>query len=232
MSVDGAIERVAAAGHPAQTEWLWTELTLLEERWDAARHPFYERWCSGALTPDALALYASEYDHLVVAVATLSKRASAKADGLLSIDLARRADDDDVRVGAFRRFAKAAGWGGGATWHYGEDPLPSTVGCACALVGVAERSLAQDLVVLSAIEAAQRRVAAVARGALRDRYGFDARATAYLEDDRDDLCPGPAWAACEELFEPEDPFALLGLADGVHRAHWALLDGVAEAARL
>jgi len=135
VSVDGAIERVVAARHPPQTEWLWTEMSLLEERWDALGHPFYERWCAGRLTPGELQLYASEYDHLVVAIAALSARASSKADGLLAID----SDDAPTtttcvsgRFGASRRWPAGVGASPGTTTR---TRSRKTLACALALAG-------------------------------------------------------------------------------------------------
>ncbi len=94
MSVDD----LALASRFAQAKWLWTELTHPRERWDAPRHPFYERWFAGELTSTDLQLYASEHHHAIVALARASCHAAALTEGMLAEELSRYADDQEHHV--------------------------------------------------------------------------------------------------------------------------------------
>jgi len=188
-----AMRDVEDERHPAATEWFWTELRLLRERWDVFSHAFYARWATEAPRPGALRDYAEEHDHLVQALATVARRAAEKADGLLGDVLAEHLITVDARVSQWREFARDTGWGAEEAWHYASDPYPETVACVSAWQGEPGRGLALDLVTLASAEPE----------------------------------PDPVVrAGLEGLLPDADPFALLGQAEAVHRAYWAVLDAL------
>src|SRR5436309_5731912 len=111
---------------PITTDWFWTEVALLRERWDVLEHPFYRRWSAGQLRPGDLQLYASEYHHAVVAIATASKRAADRAQGELADALRAHAAEEEDHIGLWMDFARGTGWCKGDGWFFGEDPYEET----------------------------------------------------------------------------------------------------------
>src|SRR5881397_3792493 len=107
---------------PITTDWFWTEVALLRERWDVLEHPFYRRWSAGQLRPGDLQLYASEYHHAVVAIADASRSAAALADGELAPRLVEHAGEELAHIDLWMRFARATGWRAGRGWFYAEEP--------------------------------------------------------------------------------------------------------------
>jgi pyrroloquinoline quinone (PQQ) biosynthesis protein C len=229
--LESLMVEVSRAGHPADFEWLWAELALLRERWDVLRHPFHRRWSEGRLTRGELQVYASEYDHVVVAVAVASRRAAELSSGLVGDALADHADEERDHVDWWRAFALGTGWCHSSAWYFGEDPFPETIACAKTIGGTLGRSLAEHLVTLYAVESAQSRVAPVALDGLVEHYGFDGGpGTEYfrLDAEREAEHATLAQAALQPLLGRDDPFVLLRQAEAVHRACWALLDGLDE----
>jgi pyrroloquinoline quinone (PQQ) biosynthesis protein C len=224
-----------APRQPVDTEWFWTELRLLGERWNALGHPFYGRWTAGRLTSRELQMYAEEYDHLVVALAAVSRNAAAKADRPTAGALDRHAHEERAHIELWRAFSTATGWGPESAWAYGSDPLPETVRCARAWLGEGSRSLAADLVSLYAIEAPQPDIARAKLDGLLSAYGFrEGPATEYfrlhIERDRDHAAV--ARAALEGMLRSVDAFQLLAQAEAVHRAYWTMLDEIERTCRL
>jgi pyrroloquinoline quinone (PQQ) biosynthesis protein C len=231
-NLEDAMNEVRTDRHPVDREWFWTELRLLRERWNVLRHPFYVRWTSGALIRRDLQIYAEEYDHLVVALAVISRHAADKASDLLADALSRHAEEERAHIELWRAFASATGWCRESYWAYASDPLPETIRCARDWVGEKSRPLGTDLVTLYVIEAPQPKIARSKLQGLLDAYGFrEGSATQYfrlhIELDRDHAAL--AQAALEGCLRSADPFALLAQADAVHRAYWAMLDGVQRA---
>jgi pyrroloquinoline quinone (PQQ) biosynthesis protein C len=217
------------AGRLRQAAWLIAEIDHRRALWDVRRHPFHERWSAGALTPPELQTYASEHHHLVLAVADVSRRAAALAEGLLRDELSRHADEREQEVELWCRFAVATGWSRACGWFYAADPLPRTESCARAWVGDEERSLAGHLVTMYALETVQAEVARPQLGALLGRYGFaDDGCTLYFSRRlRGDAGPaGLLEAAVTGLLPVTDPFTLLRQAECSYRAYWELLDGI------
>lgn len=232
---DPSIDDVAAALPASAHDWLWTELDLLAERWDVLRHPFSIRWSAGELGRRDLALYASEYDHAVVALASASRRAADRAatalDAGLAADLWAYADKAERHIALWRSFARGAGWCAGTAWCYAEDPLIETVDCARAWAGDEDRTLAEHLICLYAIELAQPRLAELELAGLRAHYGFDeGPATEYfrVRAASDGEYATLARLALRRLPKPQDPFQVLRTASTACRAHWLLLNGLSE----
>jgi pyrroloquinoline quinone (PQQ) biosynthesis protein C len=229
--LESLMVEVSRAGHPADFEWLWAELALLRERWDVLRHPFHRRWSEGRLTRGELQVYASEYDHVVVAIARASRRAAELSGGLVGEALADHADHERDHVDWWRAFAVGTGWCHSSAWYFGEDPFPETIACAKTIGGTPARSLAEHLVTLYAVESAQSRIAQVELDGLVGHYGFDGGpSTEYfrLHAGHDAEHGALAQAALQPLLGRDDPFVLLRQAEAVHRACWALLDGLDE----
>jgi pyrroloquinoline quinone (PQQ) biosynthesis protein C len=230
--LEPVLDAVETAGHAPEQQWLWTELALLGERWAPLRHPFYRAWAAGRIGARALALFASEYDHALAALALAARRAADLAETHtrpeLEARLALAAAAAEGQLELWRRFAGTAGWSGLAAWCYAEDPFPDTLACAAAWTGGAERSLAEHLVAIHAIETMQARLAeplrdglAIAPAPLAEQGFFGlgawhADAAALAEH------------TLRAIGASRDPFALLATAQTVHRAHWAMLDAICE----
>jgi hypothetical protein len=116
---------VEARLHSTPSEWLWTEFALLRERYAVRDHPYTSARRRAELSRSDLHLLATEYDHVLVAIAAALGRASGvPADAVLLAEQELR---------RWRRFASATGWQGGRAWFYGEDPFPETVALAQCL---------------------------------------------------------------------------------------------------
>jgi hypothetical protein len=113
--------------YPASSEWLWTELAVLHERYTLGNHPYVAAWRRAELSASDLQLLATEREHVVVATAAAVRRSVA-------LDAAAVALAED-EIHRWRRFAAATGWSGTRAWFYGEDPFPETVALAQCLAG-------------------------------------------------------------------------------------------------
>jgi pyrroloquinoline-quinone synthase len=82
----------------------FSRLDDIKTRWNVLEHPFYERWSTGELSAEELAVYAGEYRHAVEALARASERV---AD--LEPALAGHAREERAHVELWDRFAAAAG---------------------------------------------------------------------------------------------------------------------------
>lgn len=213
-----------------QAAWLMAEIDHRRDYWSAGRHPFYERWVAGALTAADLRTYAAEHFHVALALADVSRRAAALADGLLGQELTREAARRDGEIELWCAFARAAGWSRASGWWFAADPLPETETAVAGWVGDAERTLAAHLVTAYALETVQSDVARPAIDGLLGRYGFtESAGIAYFERRlRGDAGPaGLTEAGLTGLLPVADPFALLRRAELTYRGYWELLDGVA-----
>ncbi len=195
---------------------IWDRIENARQRWDVLRHPFYQRWTAGELTPEELAQYSGQYRHAVEAIADVSEGAAAGRP-----DLAEHAVEEREHVELWDRFVDAAG---------GEEtaaPTPETAECVREWTGGAD-TLAQ-LVTLYAIEAAQPEISRVKREGLLSSYGFtDGDGTAYfrVHENRDAEHAAQARELLAELADEADEDRLVAVAEGAYRANWRLLDGV------
>jgi pyrroloquinoline-quinone synthase len=191
---------------------LFTEIEAARQRWDVLRHPFYQRWSEGTLSREELADYAGQYRHAVVALAAASARAGDAA----------HADEEAAHVALWDDFARAVGGDVDAA------PNAHTRACAQTWEG-AERTHAEHLVALYAIESAQPAISATKRAGLLEHYGFETGPdTAYFDVhvERDVEHAADGRAELERL--APDP-ALAAHAEAVLKANWELLDGVVAA---
>jgi pyrroloquinoline-quinone synthase len=183
-------------------------------RWDVLKHPFYERWECGELTPEELSFYAGEYRHAVVA---LARAASVAGDD-------EHAREEAEHVALWDDFAAAV------EGPLDREPTPETSHCAAAW-SPSERFRA--LAVLYAIESSQPAISSTKLAGLVEHYGFaaDDPAAEYfrLHADRD---IEHARAAREALAEapPAQAAELAAVAERALEANWRLLDGVERAA--
>jgi pyrroloquinoline quinone (PQQ) biosynthesis protein C len=113
--------------HPASSEWLWSELAVLRERYALGDHPYVVAWRRAELARTDLQLLATERDHVVVATAAALRRAGDVYPEAIAL-----AEDEIHR---WRRFAAATGWHRTCAWSYGEDPFPETLALARGLAG-------------------------------------------------------------------------------------------------
>ena len=225
----GPLPPERAAGR-STTDWFWSELARLADRWSAREHRFYAHWSSGTLLSEDLARYAEERDPLIASLAAISRTACDKAPpGLLHDILAMRADEAERHGELWRVFAAHSGWDRRTAWHYAYDPHPETVACAALWEGETDRPLAVDLATLCATDLSLPDLAAVEYQGLTLHYGFGSGGpeTAYFRDRAaGDAEPALLRAALTGLLGGDDPFALLAHAEAVHRAQWTMLDGL------
>jgi pyrroloquinoline-quinone synthase len=195
---------------------IWERIEDARQRWDVLRHPFYERWTAGALTPEELARYSGQYRHAVEAIARVSERAAAGR-----ADLAEHAIEEREHVELWDRFVRATGGDAAA------EPTPETAGCVREWTA-GEDALSQ-LVTLYAIEAAQPEISRVKRQGLLHSYGFeDGDGTDYfrVHERLDADHAAQARDLLTELAQEADEDRLVAVAEGAYRANWRLLDGI------
>ncbi len=200
----------------------WTRLDEVRDRWDVLRHSFYQRWSQGELTGEELAFYSGQYRHAVVALADAGDAAASRADSALRDQLAEHAAQERGHVALWDGFLSAVGGDAGA------EPTPETERCAATWAG-AERGLAEHLVALYAIEAAQPAISTTKREGLVAFYGVDGPdALAYfdLHAELDHEHAEQDRRALETLLDGADQDALIAEAERVLEANWRLLDGV------
>jgi pyrroloquinoline-quinone synthase len=188
---------------------LFTEIEAARQRWDVLQHPFYQRWSEGSLSREELADYAGQYRHAVVALAAASAHAG---DGA-------HADEEAAHIELWDDFTHAVGGDVDAA------PNANTRACAQAWEG-ANRTHAEHLVALYAIESAQPAISQTKRSGLLEHYGFETGpGTAYFDVhvERDVEHAADGRAELERL--APDP-ALAAHAEAVLKANWELLDGV------
>ena len=218
-----------------QASWLLAEIRHRQDCWPGRRHPFHQRWFAGELTADELQTYAGEHHHVVVALADVTRRAAALADGMLREELVRHGAQRERGVDLWCAFALATGWSGSAGWYFAADPLLETTTAADVWVGDAHRSLAEHLVTLYALETAHAEVAQPQLDALLGHYGFDTDDSTRYFSGRCQGDSGPVGlieAALIGLLPVTDPFALIRRAEVTYRAYWDLLDGIDRFSRL
>ena len=195
---------------------IWERIEAARQRWDVLRHPFYERWTAGALTPEELARYSGQYRHAVEAIAEVSEDAAAGRP-----DLAEHAVEEREHVELWDRFVRATG-GDTAT-----EPTPETA--ECVTEWTAGEDVLSRLVTLYAIEAAQPEISRVKRDGLLQSYGFeDGDGTEYFRVHQllDADHAAQARGLLAELAGEADEDRLVAVAEGAYRANWRLLDGV------
>jgi pyrroloquinoline-quinone synthase len=197
---------------------LFARIDAVRARRDVLAHPFYQRWSAGELTRDDLALYAGQYRHAVVALATATERAAQDVPAL-----APHAREEAEHVALWDGFVDEVGGDAAAA------PVAETERCAAVWAGSPEDSPLERLVGIYAIEASQPAISAVKAAGLRSRYGVDEpAATAYfdLHAERDVEHAREGRELIERLLDGADEDALVARADAVLAANWQLLDGV------
>jgi pyrroloquinoline-quinone synthase len=206
---------------------LWQRLDDVADRWNVLRHPFYQRWSEGDLTPSELAFYAGQYEHAVDALASASQHAADIAPPAFAGELGQHAAEEDAHRGLWRRFAEAAGGESHAA------PLPETADCVAAWADP-DRELLPSLVTLYAIESAQPAISETKRIGLVEHYGFKAGAgTEYFDVHvtRDVEHADAGRGMIERELDGADVDGLVAEAERVLEANWRLLDGVERSGR-
>jgi pyrroloquinoline-quinone synthase len=201
---------------------LWSRLDDVRNRWNVLEHPFYERWSSGALSREDLAVYAGQYRHAVVALAAAADRAAHAASSAERAELAAHAGEEAAHVSLWDWFADAAGTDGP------QEAEAETAACVEAWAGDG-RDLLGHLVAMYAIESAQPAISRAKADGLREHYGFaSGPATAYFdmhaERDAEHAEEGRELIAAR--LDGADEDALVAEAERVLHANWILLDGV------
>jgi pyrroloquinoline quinone (PQQ) biosynthesis protein C len=132
--------------YPAPSEWLWTELAVLRERYALGDHPYVVAWRRGELSLSDLQLLATEHEHVVAALGAAARRAAVPAEAVLLAE---------GKIRRWRRFATSTGWYGTRAWFYGEDPFPETLALARCLAGREGMTAAEAVARLYALRVAQ-----------------------------------------------------------------------------
>jgi pyrroloquinoline-quinone synthase len=201
---------------------LWTRLEAARARWNVLEHPFYQRWSAGTLSRSDLAIYAGQYRHAVVALASASRAAADAATGDEARALEEHAREESAHVELWDGFARAMGA------DLDAPASPETRDCARAWSRPG-RDLLGTLVALYAIESAQPAIADTKRVGLRERYGVaDAEAVAYFDVhvERDREHAAAERALIEPRIDEDEVERLVAEAEGALRANWELLEGV------
>jgi pyrroloquinoline-quinone synthase len=179
-------------------------------RWNVLDHPFYKRWSAGELSPGALAEYAAQYRHAVVALADAAAAASNE----------EHAREEREHVALWDAFADGCG-------SLPADPTAETRECAESWTAGDDRL--ERIAVLYAIESAQPAIAQTKLEGLIGHYGFEeGPATEYftLHAERDHDHARESRELLEKLATEEDAPRLAARAEAAARGNWRLLDGV------
>jgi pyrroloquinoline quinone (PQQ) biosynthesis protein C len=178
--------------------------------WNVLEHPFYASWERGELTHDALAFYAGEYRHAVVALADAAATGGDPA----------HAAEEAAHVGLWDAFA--------AELDAPLDREATAETSVCADSWRAEDPLAARAV-LYAVESGQPEIARTKLTGLVEHYGFtrDSRGTEYFDlHAKRDAEHAAAAAAVLRTAPPEDEDRLVAAATVALEGNWRLLDGV------
>lgn len=187
-----------------------TAIEAAASRWNVLEHPFYQRWSAGELSREALAEYAAQYRHAVVALADAA--AAAGND--------EHAREECEHVALWDAFALACG-------SVPAEPNAATRECEEAWTAGADRL--ERLAILYAIESAQPAISETKLEGLITHYGFqEGPATEYfaVHAERDHDHAAHSRELLKKLATEEDAPRLAARAEAAARANWSLLDAL------
>jgi pyrroloquinoline-quinone synthase len=194
-------------------EDFFARVETIQRHWDVLRHPFYERWSNGELTPGELAFYAGQYRHAVIAL----------ADATCQVGEPGHAEVEREHVGVWDCFCRAVGGDTAAA------PTPETAACVAAWSDP-HRDATGTLAALYAIESSQPTISQTKRHGLIQHYGAAANsdATRYFDVHAvlDHEHAAQDRLRLVQVMRPADEDRLLAEAERVLTANWWLLDGV------
>jgi pyrroloquinoline-quinone synthase len=204
---------------------VWQRIEQARNRWNVLEHPFYQRWSTGELTREELALYSGQYRHAAAALARLCADVADSAPESERFDLRRHAEEEEAHIALWDRFVEAVGG------EVAAEPTAETQECVDAWT--AGDSRLSKLVRLYAIESGQPAISRTKREGLAAHYDVgDGPGNEYFrvheEADVDHAAEGRS--LIEAHLSEADPEALAEAAESVFKANWRLLDGVAAAA--
>lgn len=212
----------------------WSQIESIIGEHDLLRHPFYQAWTAGKLTPADLKRYATDYYHHVSAFpACLSALHSRLPDGELRRSVLRNLCEEEI-VGPAHSdlwLDFAEGMGAHRDAVRNTPPSPSMQGLIDTFREIAsERAPLAALAAFYAYESQVARIAGLKAQGLKDFYGADARTCAYfVQHSTQDAHHSRVWA--EQIDKANDageaPHDDLG--DAVRDAAtalWKSLDGI------
>ena len=187
-------------------------LDAVRERWNVLRHPFYERWSAGELSPEELGFYAGQYRHAVVAL----------ADAAAATGNEEHAREEREHIALWDAFAEGCG-------SLPAEASAETAECTSAWTAGDDRL--ERLAILYAIESAQPAISQTKLEGLVAHYGFEeGPATAYcaLHAERDFEHAEESRAELARLATDADADRLAERAEAAVRGNWRLLDGISR----
>jgi pyrroloquinoline-quinone synthase len=165
---------------------VWNILTGLHveiERFDLLRHPFYEAWSAGKLTPEDLREYATAYYHQVAAFPTyLSALHSCLPDGYLRRAVLKNLSEEEIEGQPHSEMWLdfAEGFGADREAVRSSQPI-SQVRDLIETFRRLTRSTASGLAALYAYESQVPAIAKEKTRTLREAYAADDRTCRYFD---------------------------------------------------
>jgi pyrroloquinoline-quinone synthase len=204
---------------------VWQRIEQARNRWNVLEHPFYQRWSTGELSREELALYSGQYRHAAAALARLCADVADSAPESERSDLRRHAEEEAAHIALWDGFVEAVGG------EVAAEPTAETQECVDTWAAGDDRL--SQLARLYAIESGQPAISRTKREGLAEHYGIgDGPGNEYFrvheKADVDHAIEGRS--LIEAHLDGADPDTLVEAAEGVFKANWRLLDGVTAAA--
>lgn len=213
---------------------LWTRIDEVLAEYDLLKHPFYQAWSKGELTPDQLAFYGAQYGEHVAAFPTYLTRLHARLpEGRVRRAVLANAAEEEIHgrshAELWRQFAAGIG-------EYSGDPsvLDEIGSLVETFRTIAERApLPEALGAFYAYESQVPRIAQEKLSGLTKFYGASQKTGEYFAlHVTADVRHSAVWRNLIEGCVEADPGCAQEVIDGASkaaRALWIALDGIEDA---